>query len=110
MLYTKLSALLRTPATAIMAARVSACSVIARRAACSHRHIGTRTVTHDPLGRALAQATDAYLRAITPTHQLTHNLIAAVATLVARNSGESVSIRIGNIPAITRKPGERAAA
>jgi hypothetical protein len=110
MLYTKFSALLRTPANAIMAARVSACSVTARRAAASKRHIGTRTVKQDQLARALAQATDAYLRSITPTSQLTHNLIAATAAILARDNHDQVSIRIGNIPAITRKPIPSAAA
>jgi hypothetical protein len=77
--------------------------------AASYRHHGNRTVKQDQLGRALAQATDAYLRAIKPTHQLTHNLIVCAAQLLARDNGEQVSIRIGSIPAITRKPLDRAA-
>jgi hypothetical protein len=112
MLYTKFSALLRSPANAIMAARVSACrnAQKAHRAAVSTRHTGSGTVKQDELGRALAQATDAYLRAIKPTHQLTHNLIVCAAQLLARDNGEQVSIRIGSIPAITRKPIASAAA
>lgn len=109
MLQTRFSALLRAPAKASTAARASACSVTARRVAASYRHNGNRTVKQDPLGRALAQATDAYLRSITPTSQLTHNLIAATAAILARDNQDQVSIRIGSIPAITRKPLDRAA-
>ena len=59
---------------------------------------------HDNSGRLLLDATNAYLRANQPTAQLTHNLVDALARLLAQRTGEEVRITIGSIPAIVRRP------
>lgn len=59
---------------------------------------------NDTFGRALLDASNAYLRAREPTAQLTHALLDALARLIAQRTGEEVRIKIGTVPAIVRKP------
>jgi hypothetical protein len=61
-------------------------------------------VIQDLLGRALLDASNAYLVARQPTAQLTHNLVDALAKLIAQRTGEQVCIKIGSVPPIVRKP------